>query len=169
MDEFIKKDRRVLKFLCLAVQFFGWALVFGGAVWFIGFVSRAGVASLEAVAAIKCILYAVSAFVFDFFFVGLASVILAQLARYFLQGEGKPGLMLRCAEGILYVFACSGIFWALFRYRCLSIVVAHEPDPQLLYAQALLLPTIAKFVLLIGLAQILKRILPIIEESKTLV
>ncbi|MHC4624444.1 MAG: hypothetical protein ACYS4W_11145 [Planctomycetota bacterium] len=169
MDEVIRQNRRALRFFCLAVQVFGWALVFAGAVWFVRFLTRAAAPGLEGAAAIKCILYAVSAFAFDFFFVGLASVILAQLARYFLEGEGKPGLMLRCAEGILYVFACSGILWAVFRYRSLSIVVAQEPDPRLLYAQALLLPTIAKFVLLIGLGQILRRILPIIEESKTLV
>jgi hypothetical protein len=169
MNESIKQDRGVLKFLCLAVQVFGWALVFAGAVWFVRFVSRAAEPNLEGVAEISCILYAVSAFAFDFFFVGLASAILAQLARYFFEGEGKPGLLLRCGDKILYAFACLGILWAVLRYRSLSIVVAQEPDPRLLYAQALLLPTIAKSVVLIGLGQILKRILPIIEESKTLV
>ena len=167
--EFVKQDRRVLRLLCVAVQLFGWGLVAAGAVWFIGYVSGAAVADFEDAALIKIIFYAVSAFAFDFFFVGLASVILAQLARYFFEGEGRPSLLLRCGDKILYAFGGLGILWAVFRYYSLSILLAQKSDLHLWYEQVALLPTIAEFVILIGLGQILKRILPIIEESKTLV
>ncbi|MHC4483238.1 MAG: hypothetical protein ACYSW4_06785 [Planctomycetota bacterium] len=168
MNEFIEQNRRPLRFCCLAVQVFGWALALAGVVWFIRFLSRPFQPSLDGIGGIRFILYGVSCFVFDFFFVGLASVILAQLARYFFEGESKPGLFLRCGDKILYSFAAIGIFWAVFGYGT-SIRLIENADLRFLYSQALLLPTIAKVLILVALGQILRRILPIIEESKTLV
>lgn len=167
-EEVIKEKRRLLHFLCWVVQLVGWVLIAGGAVWFVMFVCGPVEAGPEGTGEIQLTLYAVSRFSFDFVFVGLAAIILSQLARYVFDRGYKPGLMLRCGDKILYLFAVLAILWALFRYGY-SVEVIADSSFGFLFAQPLILPTIAKVLILVGLGQILKRIIPIIEEYKTLV
>ena len=167
-EEVIKEKRRLLHFLCWAVQLVGWVLIAGGAVWFMMFVCVPVKAELEGDRIIEYVLYGASRFSFDFVFVGLAAVIFSQLGRYVFDKEYKPGLMLRCGDKVLYLFAVLGILWAWFRYA-VSVEVIEDPTFRLLLAQPLILPTIAKVLILVGLGQILRRIMPVIEESKTLV
>ena len=168
MNEFVEKNKRLLRFYCSAVQTIGALLVAGGAVWFVMFVCGPVKVESEADRVIEYILYGASRFSFDFLFVGLAAMILSQLARYVFDREYKPGLMLRCGDKVLYLFAVLGILWAWFRWA-LFAATAEDSTSQFLSLQPLILPTIAKVLILVGLGQILKRIMPVIEESKTLV
>ena len=168
MNDFVEKNKKLLKFYCGAVQIIGGVLIAGGAVWFVMFVCSPANFGLADDKFIEKILSAVSHFSFDFVFVGLAAVILSQLARYVFDTKYKPGLMLRCGDKILYLFAVLGILWAWFRWA-VFIVTVEDSASQFLSLQPLILPTIAKVLILVGLGQILKRIMPVIEESKTLV
>jgi len=38
MNEFIEKNRQLLRFYCLAARIFGWVLICGGTIWFLLFV-----------------------------------------------------------------------------------------------------------------------------------
>lgn len=173
MNKFIEKNRRLLKFYCGAVQIIGGVLIAAGAVWFVMFVCSPVVCSpanfgLADDKFIENILNAASHFSFDFVFVGIAAMMLSQLARYVFDREYKLGLMLRCGDKILYLFAVLGILWAWFRYS-VSIEVIGDATSRFLFSQPLLLPTIAKVLILVGLGQLLRRVLSIIKESKTLV
>jgi len=48
-------------------------------------------------------------------------------------------------------------------------ITASSESAYILLVQPLLVPTVAKVLLLIGVGMILHRLLPVIEESKTLV
>ena len=171
-DEFDQKlapeGKKLLGLLCKAVQVIGWVVVAGGVFWFIRLVSGPSGKLTEGSAGIEELLTMISWFAFDFVFIGLAAVILAQLARYALGRENKAGLLLRCGDKILYFFAFLGVLWAFFRVR-LNIELIQDASFRLLYVQPLILPTIAKALILVGLGQILKRIMPVIEEYKSLV
>ena len=136
--------------------------------WFMMFLCGPLEAEPEANRVVQHIFYGASHFSFDFVFVGLAAMILSQLARYVFDRGYKPGLMLRCGDKILYLFAVLAILWALFRYGY-SVEVIENATSRFLYVQPLILPTVAKVLILFCLGQILKRIMPIIEESRTLV
>jgi len=168
MNDFAEKNKRLLRFYCGAVQILGGVLVAGGAVWFPMFVCGPVRLESESIRTLEYILYGASRFSFDFVFVGIAAMMLSQLARYVFDREYKPGLVLRCGDKILYLFAVLGILWAWFRYA-VSIKVIGDATSRFLFAQPLILPTIAKVLILVGLGQILRRIMPVIEESKTLV
>lgn len=138
-----------------------------GVIWFAVFVGEPSETN-QRTGNIELMLTAISVFSFDFFFVGLAAVILSQFARYVFDKQYKPGLMLRCGDKILYFFVVIGIYWAGFRYF-LYVKTVDDSFLRFLLAQPLILPTVVKVLILVCLGQILKRILPIIEEYKTLV
>jgi len=141
--------------------------VTAGVIWFAVFVGEPSETN-QRTGNIELMLTAISVFSFDFFFVGLAAVILSQFARYVFDKQYKPGLMLRCGDKILYFFVVIGIYWAGFRYF-LYVKTVDDSFLRFLLAQPLILPTVVKVLILVCLGQILKRILPIIEEYKTLV
>lgn len=163
----IREERRLLRFFCRAVHLLGWVLVTAGVIWFAMFVGEPSETNRR-IDNLELMLTAISVFSFDFFFVGLAAVILSQFARYVFDRQYKPGLMLRCGDKILYFFVVIGIYWAGFRYF-LYVKTVDDSFLRFLLAQPLILPTLVKVLILIGLAQILKRILPIIEDYKSLV
>ncbi len=167
-EKALKLRMKLLCFLSMSIQILGLVLVAGGVVWFMMFVCGPITRELEPMADAKHILYGASRFSFDFVFVGLAAVILAQLARYVFDRQYKPGLMLRCGDKILYTFAALGILWALFRYAFLTYTV-EDLSSRILFTHLLILPTAVKVLILIGLGLILKKIIPIIEEYKSLV
>jgi hypothetical protein len=179
MNELIEKNKRSFRFCCGAVQIIGVLLIVMGVVWFILVVSRSevslirlhGKASESAVddfESIQYILTVASWLVFGFMVPGLAAVGIAQFAGYLFAKEGQPAFVIRHGHIFFYTLGGFEIFWAYFRYA-LFINLIEDSYARVLWTQPLLLPTLAKVLLLIGLGQILKRILPVIEESKTLV
>ena len=134
-EEVIQDKRKLLRFFCRAVQLLGWVLVSAGIIWFAMFVSGRSETDRERVGTIELMLIAISVFSFDFFFIGLAAVILSQLARYAFDRQYNPGLMLRCGDKILYFFVVIGIYWSLFRYF-LYVKTVDDSILQFLFTQA---------------------------------
>ncbi len=167
-EEVIKDKRRLLRFFCRAVHLLGWLLVTAGVIWFGMFVGDRGGETNQRMDELELLMIAISVFSFDFFFIGLVAVILSQFARYVFDRQYKPGLMLRCGDKILYFFVVIGIYWAGFRY-VLYVKTVEDSFLRFWLAQPLILPTVVKVLILIGLAQILKRVMPVIEEYKSLV
>jgi hypothetical protein len=105
-------------------------------------------------------------FSIDFFFIGISAVILGQLARFIFQKTDRPGLLLRRGNIILIFFACLILFWAVLRYLYDK---PSQPERWGVFLLAFIFPALVKAFMLTLVAQILKRIIPIIEESKSLV
>lgn len=175
MNEFIEKNRRLLKFYCLAARIFGWVLICGGTIWFLLFV-LVTLAVNDAAGTIgwphtsENFVYASTSFVFEFILPGLIALLVAQFIRYMLETEYKPGWILRYGDKVLYVYSALLIGQNILMYYVLHVVLLEKNSPgHLLLVQPLVVPLATKILILVGLGQILRRILPVIEESKTLV
>ncbi|MHC4437019.1 MAG: hypothetical protein ACYS3S_06650 [Planctomycetota bacterium] len=170
MNEFIKQNRRLLKFYCTAALIIGWLLFAGGFLWFIPTIMSLNINDLYKGA--DAILYAVSAMLFDFLLPGLIALGVVQFIRYLFEDTTKPGRILRNAHWFFYIYAVFLVvitylqyFWNITWYA----EVIESETSRLLFIQPFLLPTVAKVLILVGLGHILRRIIPVIEESKTLV
>ena len=170
MNEFIKQNKRLLKFYCTAALIIGWLLIVGGFIWFIPTLKSLNINDLYKGA--DAILYAVSALLFDFFLPGLIALGVMQFIKYLFEDTKKPGCILRAADWLFYIYAVFLVVKTYLQYFWNSTwyaEVIESETSRLLFIQPFLLPTIAKVLILVGLGQILRRIIPVIEESKTLV
>jgi hypothetical protein len=115
-------------------------------------------------------IYASVSFVFEFVLPGLIALLLAQLVRYMLESDYKPAWILLYGDKILYVYAALLTGQNALIYYALRVGLLGEQGPgHLLLAQPLVVPLVVKILILVGLGQILRRLLPVVEESKTLV
>lgn len=175
MNEFIEKNRGLLRLYGIAARVIGWVLIIGGGIWFLLFVLCILAAS-DAAGTIgwpytnENFLYASSAFVFDFVFLGLLALVIGQLIRYMLETEYRPGRLLRIGDKILYAYAFIAIGRAIARYYILRPDLLDKfGSGRLLFIQPLIVPLTAKVLIIVALGIVLRRLLPVIEESKTLV
>ncbi len=171
MNEFIEKNRALLKLYCISAQIIGWVLLPGGCIWIILFIS--GPRQSDIVERGDALLYAISSMLYDFMFPGLIALGLAQFIRYLFENTSKPGRILRNADRLFYMYAVFLIvktYYKCFWYSAwFAGIIGESTFSRLLFMQPFILPTVAKVLILVGLGQILRRILPVIEESKTLV
>ncbi|MBE0664920.1 MAG: hypothetical protein IH584_03790 [Candidatus Aminicenantes bacterium] len=170
MNEFIKQNRRLLKFYCTAALIIGWLLIIGGFVWFIPTVTSIDIN--DDYKAANAHLYVISSMLFDFLLPGLIALGIVQFIRYLFEDTTKAGCILRNADRFFYMYAGFLIVRTYLQYfwNCTWYAEVIESETsRLLFIQPFLLPAVAKVLILVGLAQILRRILPVIEESKTLV
>jgi len=170
MNEFIKQNKRLLRFYCTTALIIGWLLIIGGFLWFIPTIMSLNIDDLYKGA--DAILYAVSAMLFDFLLPGLIALGVVQFIRYMFEDKTKPGCILRNADRFFYMYAAFLIARKYFQYSWNSVWYAEVIESEmsrLLFIQPFLLPTVAKVLILVGLGQIIRRIIPVIEESKTLV
>ena len=175
MNEFIEKNRRLLKFYCTAARIFGWVLICGGTIWFLLFVLLT-LAVEDAAGEIGWphtldnFVYSTSSYVFEFVMLGLVALLVAQLIRYMLESEHTTGYILRFGDKILYVYAAlligqnTLIYYVLNRESLSTLKPGH-----FIFVRPLIVPLATKVLILVGLGQIFRRILNVIEESKTLV
>jgi len=175
MNEFIEKNKALLQFYGIAARIIGWVLIFGGCFWFLLFVfcilaASDAAGSLEWPYTNENFLYASSVFFFDFVFTGLLVLVVGQLIRYILETEYRPRWLLLCADKILYVYAFAVIGRAISRYYILHTSLMEKfGSGRLLLIQPQVIPLTAKILIIVALAVILRRVLLVIEESKTLV
>ncbi len=175
MNEFIEKNRQLLKTFSIAARVIGWVLILGGGIWFLLFllcilaVSDAA-GSLGWPYTNENFLYASSAFVFDFIFLGLLVLIIGQLIRHTLETENKAGWLLRFGNKILCLYALVIVGRAISRYCILHTGLMEKfGSGRLLFIQPIVVPLAAKALIIVALGILLRRVLPVIEESKTLV
>lgn len=91
---------------------------------------------------------------------GVLGLGVAQLIRYMLEPEYQPGLILRNAHNLVYLYA--GYVAVQSGY---NLWIGGGGDA--VYISVLF--TFAWVLILIGLGQTIKRMMPIIEETRTLV
>lgn len=167
MNEFIEKNRRLLKAYCITAQFFGWLVLgiagAGALVHSLALASRIGDSE-----ALRAYLASVPWGMLGFIPTGLVALGIAQFIRYLLESGRQPGWILRYGEQILYMYATFVIGYYIWGYIVESHYFSSLFD-RLLSTLAFVLFPGAKVLVLVGLGQVLRRIMPVIEESKTLV
>ena len=161
MNEFIEKNKGLLRTYCVAARIIGWVLLITAGTWTVSTLSGYSSFSLPFVMPIT---------IFIRILVGLVILGVAQFIRYLFETEYKPGWILRHGEKILYLYAALRII----RITFLFFVDAKRMGDPIYYSpwgflEANGLPVVASALILVGLAQILRRVMPIIEESKSLV
>ncbi len=179
MVQFVEKYRRLLRAYCLIARILGWLLILGGVFWLFavvkGFQSNVENIQVEAdfldhIASFG--VYLASSFIYDFVIPGFLAFAIAGLLDYLLRPKAKPPLILGMMDKLCYIYAIILILKACIGYNWLVKFLAipgMSDSARILLVQPLLGPTLAKVLLLIGVGMILHRLLPVIEESKTLV
>ena len=100
---------------------------------------------------------------------GLLALGIAQLIRYLLETDRKPDWILRNADKLLYTYTA-----ILIGYYCwigTTEVISHFNEPYDFPLRLIMLVILisVKLLVLVGVAELLRRLLPMIEESRTLV
>lgn len=100
---------------------------------------------------------------------GITAIGVGQLLRFLLETNDKPGWVLRHGDKILYIFAIL-VFSSLLLNFCFLLSVR---TGAWYFTVASLGPStllsLVKILVLIGLGQFLRRIIPVIEEAKVIV
>ena len=167
MNEFIAKNKRLLKIYCIAALIMGWILVvFPGVktAWLVYNLWRLGRYRMV-------MMGTVLELVFGQIILGIFLLAVAQFIRFLTSHSHEAGRLLRYIDKIIYLYAIGKVAQMIFIYIRLE-TMAEDAGPHFsvwgsftTYA----IPAIAFIMVLVGLGQILKRSIPVIEESKTLV
>jgi len=195
MNEFIEKNKGLLRFCYIAARIIGWALL----VFPVILVIRSLLTGTGAFGDLlswpsyieKRLMYREAfpladgqadllSLVIRFVLPGLLMLGLAQFITYLSVKNYRPGWTLRCGEGILYLYAIlitgQAIWNSVLGPGLRANIIYHLDGLRagihhvgLMVILASMLITAAKVVILIGLGQIIARVMPVIEESKTLV
>jgi hypothetical protein len=182
MVQFVEKHRRLLQAYCLIARILGWFLILGGIFWFFAVVRKINIVEVPKTDEqyIDLLLYITYSLVYDFFIPGILAFAIAGLLDYLLRPKAKPPLILGMTDKLCYIYAIILIikFFSAIKtfgdspwfvnFKLLAVSEMSE-SARILLVQPLLGPTLAKVLLLIGVGMILHRLLPVIEESKTLV
>ena len=166
MNEFIEKNRRLLKFYCVAARIIGWVLLLTlpALITLVLLWNQLGGKQWQSPPP-KVFPYRIS-----YPMLGLVVLGFGQFLKYLCKTESKPGWILHHADKILYLYATFNIFFAGLAVKWTFVVWREFPMKVILSNGFLkLVPPLAAALLWIGLALILRRIMPVIEESKTLV
>jgi hypothetical protein len=170
MNEFIEKNRRLLGIYCIAARIIGWCILLVAAIMIIAeilsggrFIGAKGVDRL----------YMLEGLLFRYMLPAFLALLVAQFIRYLYEVEHQPGWILRYGDKILYVYAVIVVLNSIWQHVYYIIVRYSDFGKfgisKFFYVVLAVLLTGAKALILVGFAQILRRIMPVIEESKTLV
>ena len=173
MNEFIKKNRRLLKIYCFLAKLFGGILIFLGCKAVIAH-SLVLISSASDISSFLDFFKNVPWVVISFLPTGYLILGLSQFIRYLSDDEYQPGWILRNAVQFvyLYAFVLTVILTISCVIECSLIECDRYPDQWYKIASRILSFVFyggGKVLLLVGLGQVIRRVMPVIEESKTLV
>jgi hypothetical protein len=177
MNEFIEKNSRLLRTYCVVAKCVGWFLLLVGTLWFayaiwgIYTINAGQITTAQQRESIEISTFSVT-HAFDFVIPGLLAFSISQLLVYIIRPEVKAGLMLRLADKLCYIYVVVlivGAFATANSWFANPQFVEVSQRYRMLFIQPLLSPLPAKIILLIGAGMIIRRLLPVIDESKTLV
>jgi len=100
---------------------------------------------------------------------GLLALGIAQLIKYLLETDHKPGWIFRNADKLLYTY--TAILIVYYCWAATTEVISHFNEPYDFPLRLIILAVfiLVKLLVLVGVAEMLRRLLPMIEESRTLV
>ena len=163
MNGFIEKNKALLKIYCLLARAIGWSIMILGGVGlaiFIVKLSKIGIGE-------GILIRSFQRSWFILMTTGLTALGVAQFIRYLFDEDYQGGWILRNGQKILWTFAFL-VLWKGVSMVFVSISRYGARD-SLLLVLSIALFNAGKLLVLIGLAQILRRVMLVIEESRTLV
>jgi hypothetical protein len=173
---FIERNKRLLYGYSRAAWVVGWLLVILGGVAGVLFLYdfENAIGKIRGLSENQTFIAVFERSWFSLLLPGLIALGVSQFLRYLLENESRPGFLLRHSDKVLFLYALlivlqgmGGIGVMIYSNRGCSI---YHLAPWFIYCVLPMgLLTGAKALILIGLAQILRRVLPMIEETKTLV
>jgi len=171
MHEFIKNNRRLLKIYCVVSRIIGWILLIVplvGITWVL-LESTDNFRGQNLFLLLRWPENIVNVWILGFIALGIAAFI-----RYLFETESRPGWTLRHSERILYIGAVLVVIVAIL--NCISLIYTMRKYAGIGHIYSLILGLLmpivlcaAKVLILVGLGKILRRLMPVIEESKSLV
>ena len=171
MNTFIKKNEKFLKFYYIALRLSAWILLTLGISSFAitMILARNLGPSAFAVTAINMPLRSLHLILF-----GILGLGIAQLIKYLYNDTSKTGFILRHGSKFLYIYVALILVVMVMRnvFTMIHLRNADIKNAQMLFFSTSITSVVlfaAKALILIGISQFLKRIIPVIEESKTLV
>jgi hypothetical protein len=168
MNTFIKKNEKFLRCSYAALRFSGWfLLVFSlcSLVISIAFL-RYYAPGIEQMLALWLFIY------LTLIFLGLLGIGLSQLIRYLLDSNYKPGFILRHGDKFIYAYVVLTLIAAtkhFFDLLGLLFPFDRQLTTVLCISATQIVYLVAKALILLGMAQLLKRLMPIMDEHKSLI
>ena len=166
MNEFIEKNKRLLQIYHLTSKIIGWIIIVIFPIlaitdinWMPSRPSRFN--TFIMLMDIRYLIYSL--------FLGLVLLGIARFIKYLYSEESQPGWILRHLEKFLYLYAllmAAGIYVELLHPSIPSDGISLK---EIIYLLSRITRTLAYVLITIGLGHIIRRIMPVIEESKTLV
>jgi hypothetical protein len=166
MNEFIEKNRRLLQIYYLAARIIGWMLI---AVSPLGTIIILSGKSLSSRDEAMVLLYVLQSITLNPLILGLLLIGIAQFIRCVSEIEYKPGWILKKGSTVLYAAAFIVLMSCFMNYLLFFVISYSVNTLKISNIFTFFIPAAAKVLILVGLGKILQRILPVIEESKTLI
>ncbi len=171
MKEFIEKNRRLLHFYCETLTTIGSVILILGlvgscAMTIFALLSKFWYWPAPSLFHMHMMIVRLPSFLKAmFFWIGILG--LAQFIKYLVERNYKPGWILRQGEMFFYLYALLTILDAVWIY----MTNYHSPSfyTRVDVIFVTVFSTAVKVLVLVGLGQILRHLMPVIEESKTLV
>jgi len=171
IQPFIESNKKFLKFYYAALRLSGWILLTLGLCSYgitILIARNLGPTALG-VTALNMPLKSL-----EFILFGLLGLGIAQLIRYLFDCDCKPGFILKHGSKLIYAYVILILIVMAIRniYTIQYLIHSDIENSQSLFVVTSITSIVlftAKALILIGMAQFLKRLLPVIQEYKTLV
>jgi len=171
MNEFIEKNKSLLRSYCLITRIIGWLLLIVALVAVV-VRSLSGFFDADDQLGFYMTYRLFQDLALRYVLLGLVLLGLAQFVRYLYESEYQLGLILRHGDKVLYLYALALVVNPVldYFYRMKILGMTYTNTGSLfLYLLIILLPATARALIFLGMARILKRMVPVVEESKTLV
>ncbi|UCG56879.1 MAG: hypothetical protein JSU70_18680 [Phycisphaerales bacterium] len=171
MNEFVEKNRGLLRFYCIAARTMGWTLIIVAPLLaIVGLFIGLPVIGLPSGERLRpWMLYRLSEQVILDLLLGLVMLGLAQFVRYSYENDCQPGWILRHGDKALYSYAAGVIVSPIVWYFFQMTIHSRDLTDTLWFFVSGELPALGRGLIYVGIGQVLRRMVPIIEESKTLV
>jgi len=168
MNEFIEKNRALLHSYHIVARIIGWLLLIT-AIVLVVMKSISGFTGNQEYQSFMTYLFCQEIIV-GYMLLALILLGLAQFVRYLYESEYQPGSILRHGDKILYLYALGLFVGPILRYYFQIKLIGYQGTASLfIVLSTTVVPAIAKALIFVGMARVLKRMVPVIEESKTLV
>lgn len=172
LNNVIEKNKRYLRFCSYIAQFSGLLLLLLGFISFFSLLWNSYSIDQLPKYYVALVCKSISLYIFRFVFPGLFLLGINQLIKYLIDINFKPSWILKFSDKIIYLYVAlviiNFIFFSIYQREYLTDAIASQHH----YLTTLIpsaIFTSVKALLWIGMAQVLRRIVPIIEESKALV
>ena len=169
MNEFIQKNKKLLEIYNYLANIIGWILiVLTPVLILILLLNRTG-GNIRSISDVNIYFFVLSIHtgIANYLCLGLILLVVARFIKYLYSEEPKPGWLLRHFDKIIYLYTIVIAMGISLEYLPQKKAITWQEI--LAYSLPVLIINAAKVFILIGLGHVMNKVLPVIEESKSLV